>query len=124
MQPAEIEFRAAMRNDKIEKAAGAMYLAAVLAQLRPQERAYVAAIDAACLMRISRAMAALAIKACNYGASKRDETRRANLAEKAATIAAWYGLTVSTSGDPRGYVCHLHGPNLPSNGWGEGFGIY
>lgn len=123
MTEQEIEFRASRRNDAVEKAADAMYLAAVLAQLRSTERAYVAAIDAALLNHIGRALSAVAIRDCNYGGSKGDETRRANLAKQAATIAAWYGLTVTTYGDPRGYVLRLHGPGLPQNGWGEGFGV-
>lgn len=48
---------------------------------------------------------------------------RSDAIEKAATIAAWYGLTVSTGGDPRGYTVKLHGDQLPRSDWGGGFGV-
>lgn len=119
----EIEFRAARRSDAIEKAADRLHLAAELARRRPDERPYVAAIDAALLQRIGRALAALAVKDCNAGVTPRDEKRRERLATEAATIASWYGLSVTCHGDPRGYAMRLHGPDLTRTGWGEGFGV-
>lgn len=83
----------------------------------------VIAIDAATLSKIAKALQSLAVAQCNREWTKRDETRRLNLAKEAHAIAEAYGLTVTTHGDPRGYVVRLHGDGIYRNGWGDGFGV-
>ncbi len=82
-----------------------------------------AAIDAATLTHIGRALSGLAVAQCNREWTPRDESRRHNLAIQAETLAAQYGLTITAHGDPRGYVLRLHGPDIYRNGWGDGFGV-
>ncbi|OFX03301.1 MAG: hypothetical protein A3E78_12255 [Alphaproteobacteria bacterium RIFCSPHIGHO2_12_FULL_63_12] len=119
----QTEFRAILRNDRIEKLADQYHLAAVLALRRPTERPYVAALDAAALYGLARQVEALAVKECNVSLTERDERRRERLREKIEIVAGWYGLTAKCYGDPRGYVVRLHGEGLPQNGWGGGFGV-
>lgn len=117
--------RAKYRNRTDNKLA-AFQLAALLMQRTDHGSANsinVVAIDAATLQTIGRALSSLAVAQCNREWTKRDETRRTNLKKEATAIAASYGLTITASGDPRGYVLRLHGPDIYRNGWGDGFGI-
>lgn len=118
----EMEFRAKFRNPDLENRASELHLAVMLYARRPV-REYLAACDAAILQKIGRALATLAVKECNTGLSEADERRREKLAAQAATVAGWYGLTVTAHGDPRGYVLRLHGEGVVANGWGEWFGV-
>lgn len=118
----EMEFRAKFRNSDLESRASELHLAVMLYARRPV-REYLAAIDAAVLQKIGRALSVLAVKECNMGLSEADEKRREKLATQAATVAAWYGLTVAAHGDPRGYVLRLHGEGVERNGMGDGFGV-
>lgn len=84
---------------------------------------YHVALDAQRIVKLARSLASLAVQHCNRGLSPRQEAREMNIAAEIKTIAAWYGLKASTSGDPRGYVVRLDGPGVPRNGWGDGFGV-
>jgi len=84
---------------------------------------YQAALDATQLYKLAKSLAALSVANCNYGLSKRQETRGENIAKDVEMIASWYGWKATTGGDPRGYVVRLHGPGIPQNGWGDGFGV-
>ena len=122
MEKTEIETRASMRNDKTERVADEYHLAAFLAQRRPSERPYVAALDAAMLTQIGRRLNSMAAANCNYGSTPRRDNAARKLAAQAATIASWYGCTTDCDGDPRGFVLRLHGSSVPNNNFGDGFG--
>lgn len=96
---------------------------AMLTETDPAHTVSRVAIDAATLAKIGKALASLAVAECNREWTNRDQTRRDNLTAEAAAIAAEYGLTITASGDPRGYVLRLHGPDIYRNGWGDGFGV-
>lgn len=119
----EMQTRGELRTKAVEKRADEYHLAAVLATLRPKERPYVAAIDAAILTSHARMLTALSVADCNHGLTARQEKRRERLRERVETVAGWYGLKATCHGDPRGFVVRLHGCNIPQNGWGEGFGL-
>jgi hypothetical protein len=119
----EREFRASLRSKDVERLADKYQLTAILALRRPQEPNYFAAIDAALLTKIGRRLSAIAVANCNYGETPRRETEYDRLTERARTIAAWYGLTAESGGDPRGYVLRIFGEGLPRNSMGDGYGI-
>ena len=98
-------------------------LAVMLGRLAPKERQYKVAADASEIIKSARSLAALSVADCNYGLTKRQETRRQNLAKRVNALAAEYGLEAGCYGDPRGYVVRLHGKDVVQNGFGEGFGV-
>lgn len=98
-------------------------LAMMLQRKRPNNPEHLTALDAARLIKLAKSKAALAVAACNYQLSPRQESRAANIGEEIRLIASWYGFTAETSGDPRGYVVRLHGPDVIKTGWGDGFGV-
>jgi hypothetical protein len=98
-------------------------LAILLSRQRPNNPEHLTALDAARLMKLAKQLASLAVAHCNVGLSERQEKREENIAAEIKTIAGWYGLKASTSGDPRGYVVRLEGGLAPKSGWGDGFGI-
>ena len=59
------------------------------------------------LRKISKALHTQDENACNYGLTKRQETRVENLEKRAADIAEWYGLKAYHQGDPRGCSLYL-----------------
>ncbi len=123
MTDQEIEERAKlMRSPRTRQLGEEYHLAAALAQARPQERAFVAALDAAILRRVGRQCRSLAVAQCNREWTERDERRRARLKKQIETIAGWYGLTASVGGDPRGAVVRLYG-DIVGAGWSEGFPV-
>lgn len=121
----EQSLRMTYRNHEKDRDFNAFHLAANLVTLRPKESTYRVALDAAQLYKLARSLSALAVARCNYELSKRQETRSENIARDISTIAGWYGLKASCSGDPRGYVVRLlpGKKKLAANGWGDGFGI-
>lgn len=108
-----------------EKSKGfnAVHLAAVMQREKPNERAFIAARDAAHIYELAKSVSALAVASCNYGLSARQETRRENIAKEINEIAARWGFTAYCFGDPRGYTVRLEGPGIEKNGWGDGFGV-
>lgn len=85
---------------------------------------YQVAQDAAWLVKAGNRMAAYALQMCNGPEmNDRQEAAREKLADRIRERAAWYGLTASCSGDPRGYVVRLEGEGVQKNGWGDGFGV-
>lgn len=80
----------------------AAFLGALFARMNGHPDASTIARDVDAIRRNARSLEALEVKACNYGLTARDETRRENLAKGIARIADAYRLDVSTSGDPRG----------------------
>lgn len=72
------------------------------------------------LMSVARELAGLNLSACNYGLSKRQETRSANLEKKAQELAAELGTSVVFNGDPRGAALFLVLPSGYCGGdWGK-----
>jgi predicted phage-related endonuclease len=59
------------------------------------------------LQKISRQLHTLAENACNYGLSKRQETRQDNLMKQAEERAQLLGLHAYHQGDPRGCCLYL-----------------
>jgi hypothetical protein len=119
----ERKLRASLRSKDIERLADEYQLTAILTLRRPQEPTYFAAVDAALLTKIGRRLSAIAIADCNYGNTPRREREYEKLTERAKTIAAWYGLTAESGGDPRGYVLRIVGDGIPRNSMGDGYGI-
>ena len=78
------------------------------------------------LDKIARSLHHLAEVGCNYGLTKRQETREANLEKKALAIADKYGFEIDFNGDPRGFPIYIHLPDGSYNSWGgqeTGYGI-
>jgi hypothetical protein len=65
--------------------------------------------------------------ACNYGLSKAQRTRIANIEADVKRITERYGIEVAEfNGDPRGYAVYLKFPSGISNSWSgqeRGWGI-
>lgn len=123
MTEQEMDLRAKYR-ERVEDKAAEYHLAAILAQLRPSEPSFVAAIDAATLTYLGRRLRVIATADCNEGSEPQRDKRRARLAADVRTIASWYGLTAQTDCDPRGCGLELHAPEgsrLPRNSLGDGF---
>lgn len=59
------------------------------------------------LQKISRSLHKLDENACNYGLTKRQETRQKNLLQEAQTLAQKLGLHTYHQGDPRGCSLYL-----------------
>jgi hypothetical protein len=86
--------------------------------------AYQVSKDAAWFLRAGKRLAAYALQDCNGPElNDRQEATRDKLKEQIRIRAAWYDLTASCAGDPRGYVLRLDGEGVTKNGWGDGFGI-
>ena len=110
-------------NTKTDRGA---YLGALFAAAAPSLTPRIIADDVAALRRIARSLDSLAIAACNYGLSPRQETRQSNLAAQAVALAEPYGFRCETSGDPRGYVVKLFDPENETRGDGfcGGWGVF
>lgn len=119
----ECAWRAKLRCDDIDRQANQYELPAILALRRPQEPIHFAAVDAALLAKIGRRLSAIAVADCNYGNTPRREREYERLTQNAKMIAAWYGLTAESGGDPRGFVLRLFGDGIPRNSLGDGYGI-
>lgn len=77
------------------------------------------------LRKISKSFHILSEKACNYGLSKRDETRESTLKNEAQEIATIYGLIAYHQGDPRGCSLWLITKEMKASGqYTEGIAIY
>lgn len=67
------------------------------------------------LKKISQSLHKLAEADCNFGLTKRQETRKANLIEKAQELASEIGLTIYHQGDPRGCALYLLSQDMNKN---------
>ena len=89
---------------------------------KPRKGAHQIADDALTLIRYGRTLHGLAERACNGyhddDEANRDDAKARRLEEKAGKIAAEYGGTVETQGDPRGACLRLHLPTGVYNTWG------
>lgn len=112
-----------MSGDSARRLADQFHLAALLSRVHGDDRAFIAAIDAALLTRIGRQLHSLAVADCNCGLTDRQQKRREKLSAQAKGIASWYDLRAECHGDPRGCVLKLHGPAMVANGWNDGFGV-
>ena len=59
------------------------------------------------LQKIAKSLQRSHENACNYGLTKRQETRKANLMKKAQEIAKRLGFKAYEQGDPRGCSLYL-----------------
>lgn len=119
----EQSVRATWPRCNIENMAHPFKLAVILARARPNLEGHLVAMDSARFLKMAAQLQSLAVAHCNTGLTPRQETREKNLRAEVRQIAGWYGLTVECGGDPRGAVVRLHGPDVPRNGWGEGFAL-
>lgn len=108
----------------------AAYLAALFARMNPHPAANAICDDVAAIQTAARALAALAVKACNEPITTRDEKRRETLKATVESIARSYRLEATVSGDPRGLVVKLWKPGevdqdgAAGDSFGGGWGVY
>lgn len=103
------------------------YIAVLFMRTQPvEDSAHRISRDVAELRKVAKQLGTLAVNACNYGLSDRQETRQRNLTKQAEAIAESYGFRADTGGDPRGYVVKLFDPQdeRQGDGWGGGWPVY
>ena len=78
------------------------------------------------LVKISKSLQRSHENDCNYGLSKRQETREENLVKKAEEIAREIGFSVYEQGDPRGCALYLIPLNMenPEQYYTDGLAIF
>ena len=82
--------------------------------------------DARKFRKIARGLETLAVAACNRIMTDKERARGAALVAEADALAAVYGATAITGGDPRGFSLKLVLPSGRYNTWGgppEGYGV-
>ncbi len=76
------------------------------------------------LRKISNSLQHLAEASCNYGLTKRQETRERNLLQKGKELAQELGYEFYHQGDPRGCQVYLLDHGTPHNSYNHGVAIY
>ena len=79
-------------------------------------------VQASRLQEISHSLHTLDENECNWGLTKRQETRQANLEKEANEIAAARKLEAYHQGDPRGWSLYLINPG--EEDYTKGVGIF
>lgn len=81
--------------------------------------------DAFLLIRYASSLSNYAVQDCNVGLTEKQDKAVDSIRKRVAQITETYGVKATFSGDPRGYVTHLHFPSGIYNtmggaeaGWG------